>query len=221
MTRIIVGTVAALLVTAAVTAGQTATLDEAAIAAAIRVGTKAKGKEQGLVMKDSAQSFAAALGSGGTGSTASSGFSAVIYSPTTWVRKLASDAAKRYQQLKAEDVTDISQERVLRIIANPDMPNTVTAEGIRGTSSVDHVVLQDKDRKITVQPSWKESFDTEAANAMGGKAAFKGLTVKFPLDSVRELRGPKADKEFFVVVIGTSGEEKRFEIKKKHFDDIP
>jgi hypothetical protein len=201
--------------------GQAINLTADAVAAAIQTGTKAKGKEQGLVLRDSMQSFNAALGATNGNATASSGFSVVLYTPTTWVQKQASDAAKRYQQFKVGDVGDELLEPVLRVIANPDVPNTVTKAGMRGTSSVDHVVLQDKDRKITIQPTFKEPFDIEAANAVGGRAAFKGLNLKFPLDAVRELRGPKADRDFYIVVIGSSGEEKKFEVKKKHFEELP
>ena len=201
------------------TVAQTITLSPDAIAAAIQVGTKNKGKQQGLDLQDSSQSFTAALAK--AGEQGSTGFSVVLYTPTTWIRQQASDSAKRFQQMTPSDVGEPLLEPVLRVIANPDMPNTVTAAGMRGTSSVDHVVLQDKDRKITIQPVWKEAFDTEASNALGGKASFKGLNAKFPLEALREIHGPNGDKEFFVVVIGSSGEEKRFEVKKKHFERLP
>ncbi len=57
---------------------------------------------------------------------------------------------------------------------------------------------------------------------MGGKAVFRGLRVKFPMDSVRELRGPSNDREFYIVVIGTAESgERAFKIKQKHFSELP
>ena len=56
---------------------------------------------------------------------------------------------------------------------------------------------------------------------MGGRATFEGLRLKFQLSDVRELRGARGDREFFITIIGASGEEKNFKVKKKHFDDLP
>jgi hypothetical protein len=137
------------------------------------------------------------------------------------VRQLASDASKEYRTFTVADVSDESLEPVFRVVAYPDTPNTVSAAGLRGTASVQHVVLRDETRRIVVQPTFKESFTQEASNAFGGHATFEGVRVKFAMSDVRELRGPKGDREFFITVIGNTGEEKDFKVKKKHFDDLP
>ena len=194
-------------------------LDRGAVDQAIRLGTQRKGRPQGLVLVDSAQQFAAALGTAGAKSK--NGFHLLVYTPLAWIQQLASDAAKEYRHFDEADVPEEAAEQVLRVVAYPDTPNTVTATGMAGTSSVRHVVLRDEARRIVVQPTFKEEFTEETSNAMGGHATFTGLRLKFSMDAVRELRGPNGDREFFITVIGTSGEEKDFRVKKKHFDDLP
>lgn len=195
---------------------QSVSLTPDAIRAAIQAGEKQKNREQGLLLADTLST----LGSMGN-NPSSTGFSVVLYTPTTWVRHHAAVAAKRYQKLTTEDVDEEMREPVLRVVANPDMPRQVTARGARDTSSVDHVVLQDKSRKVTIQPISKEAFSTEAKNALGAALNYQGVNAVFKLEDVRELRGAKGDQEFFFVVIGSTGEEKKFEVKKKHFDDLP
>jgi hypothetical protein len=196
-------------------------LDKGAIADAVRIGMQQKGRTQGLRLVDSAQQFVAGMGSLGDGAIASNGFRVQIYTPLAWIRQLASDAAKEYRQFSVTDLSDEATEPVLRVVAYPDTRNTVSRDGMLGTSSVRHLVLRDESKRIVVQPIFKEAFSVEAANAMGGKAAFEGLRLKFPMDAVRDLRGPNRDREFFVTVIGTTGEERDFRVKKKHFDDLP
>ena len=49
---------------------------------------------------------------------------------------------------------------------------------------------------------------------------YMGLTALFAYDVVQSLRGGP-DAEFFVKIVGTTGEVKRFKVKRKHFDRIP
>ena len=122
--------------------------------------------------------------------------------------------SRAFGQFTIDDLTDDATEPVLRLVVFPDTPNTVTAQGMQGTSSVQHVVLRDEPKRIVIQPTFKEPFSEETSNAMGGKATFQGLQVKFPLDALREIRGSRGDREFFITVIGSSGEEKDFKVKR-------
>lgn len=184
------------------------------IAVALATGTKAKGKPQGLVLRDSAQGFMAAMSETG----GSSGFWVELFTPTTWVMQQASNAAKKYQVLKAPLAPELL-EPVLRVIAHPDTPSHVTSSGMAGTASVEHVILRDEQKRVVIQPTWTEPFNEDVSNAMGGKAAFTGLNAKFPVD-LREIRGPKGDSEFFITIVGATQEEKNFKVKDKHFKDL-
>jgi hypothetical protein len=73
---------------------------------------------------------------------------------------------------------------------------------------------------MVIQPLSKEEFTEDAQNAMGAKATFTAIVATFPMDGLRELRGPKGDREFFITIVGASGEEKNFKVKKKHFDEL-
>jgi hypothetical protein len=210
---------ACLVVVAAVTlSAQKVSLGDDDIAAALATGGKAKGKHQGLILRDSAQGFAAALGSSG-GAQSSTGFWVEVFTPTTWLEQQASIAAKKYQIMTAPVAAELL-EPVLRIIAHPDMPNTVNRKGLQGTASVEHVILRDEKKKVVIQPTWTEPFDEEASNAMGGKAAFTGLNAKFDVAAIKEIRGPKGDQEFFITVVGSTREEKDFKVKDKHFKEL-
>lgn len=198
---------------------QRADLSEADIQAAIAKGLKGKGKEQGLVLEDSGQKFLAAMSN--SYDRPSTGFSVVLYTPTTWIEQQASNAAKEYRDFTLADVDEFMRRPILRAVVNPDTPNTVNANGVHGTSSVQHVVLRDESRKTVIQPSDKHEFTTEASNAMGARKEYVGLVAEFPLEKLGELRGANGDREFFVTVIGETGEEKNFKIKKKHFERLP
>jgi hypothetical protein len=156
-----------------------------------------------------------------SGPSTSTGFRVHIYTPITWIRQLASDAAKEYRPFTIENVREEDRAPVLRVVVYPDTATTVSAAGVSGTSSVQHVVLRDKDKRIVVQPTLKEAFREEAKNAMGGNVQYDGVRVEFPLDGLHELRGAKGDGEFVLTVIGLERKEKNFDVKKKHFERMP
>lgn len=196
--------------------------DEPWIADAIAIGAKQKGREQGLDMQDTGQGFLAAINqSNGSQVGTSTGFSIVAYTPVTWVRQLSSNAAKQYQALAPSDLEDSDMAAVFRVYVQPDRPTFVTGDGMIGASSVEHVVLRDSGRKAVVQPVSKEATTEEVANAMGGRQVLQGLVAMFDLADLAAVRGPRGDGEFFITVIGTTGEEKDFKVKKKHFARIP
>jgi hypothetical protein len=216
---------AAMVCTAAVSLahGQQIAPSDTDVNGAIATGLKDKGRNHALDLQDSGKSFMAAmsrLDTSGNSAPSSAGFSLQIYTPISWIEQQAANAAKEYRSFAASDVTDDMRESVLRVIVNPDTPTQVTAEGMRGTQSVSHVVLRDESKAIVVQPTFKEPFTKEVSNAMGGKAVYQGVLVKFPLDAVKELRGKNGDREFFVTVIGDN-KERDFKVKKKHFERLP
>ena len=72
---------------------------------------------------------------------------------------------------------------------------------------------------MVIQPISKEITTEEVSNAMGGRATFQGLVLKFSMADLAEIRG--GDGEFFITVIGNTTEEKDFKVKKKHFERLP
>ena len=178
----------------------------------ISEGMKLKGGESGLQMEDFSNAFLSGL-SGGSGT----GFKVTIYTPVTWIKKQASSAAKEYKGFSTSDVTGEMRKPVLRVIAYPNTPTSVTAKGMIGTSSVEHVVLRDSKKQIAIQPIHTESFDSEVANAMGGKKAFRGIRAEFQLEDLKKIRSLDKKQEFFITVVGESV-EKNFKVKK---DDSP
>ena len=98
-----------------------------------------------------------------------------------------------------------------------------------GTSGVEHVILRTTDRKRfktsegrfdVAQPL--EIFESEqyAQNAFGAKVSFASMEAIFSIKDARRISSVDKKGEFFVVVIGVTGEEKRFKVKTKHFNRI-
>jgi hypothetical protein len=190
---------------------------------ALESGARAKGRDCGLSLRDSMQGFGNAMAAMGDGRTGGTGFSVDIYTPFSWVAQQASWAAKRYQVVRAEDVTEESRRGVLRVYANPDLPTRVSADGLVGTSGVDHIILRStRDEGFEVaQPIETEEDVAYAQNAFGAEVGYASLVGYFEIEDVRRVSELDPKGEFFVVVIGTSGEEKKFKVKTKHFERLP
>ena len=217
----VVVVVAATMLPTAVMA-QTVPSNEA-IRQAIAEGLKSKGAFHGLQLQEGGKTFMRGMEalSGDNGTASSTGFRVHIYTPITWIRQLASDAAKEFRPFTVEDVREEDKAPILRVVVYPDQARTVTAKGVAGTSSVQHVVLRDSAKKTVIQPTSKDAFSEVSKNAMGGAEQYEGIRVEFPLDGLRELRGEKGDGEFILTVVGQTRNERNFEIKKKHFERMP
>jgi hypothetical protein len=201
-------------------------------AEAVRAGLASKGRHTGLILRDSTQGFLNAMTAMSNSLNASrnvysrptamgsSGFWLEAWTPAAWIAQLASTAAKEYRPFTGESVTDEMIEPVFRVIVHPDTPSEVTAAGVAGTRSVQHVVLRNESRTLVVQPTSTKPNTVEVANAMGGRVSYVGIEAMFPLDGLRELRGPRGDREFIITVIGTNGNEKNFTVKEKHFSHM-
>ena len=195
------------------------------LANAVSVGTKAKGGRLGLVLRDSGQGFLKAMDAFSTGvngyesgAAPTSGFWVEAWTPLSWIEQMASNQAKIFKTLTAENITDEMQEDVFRVIVHPDSPSEVTAAGAAGSSSVEHVVLRSEDKKMVIQPISTTPFTEEAANAMGGKIVYQGVMAKFSMADLREVR--HANGEFYITVIGAGRENKDFKVKEKHFKSL-
>ena len=185
-------------------------------------GVKHKDDNHALILRDSGQGFAnamAAFGAAQNGYVAQTktGLWVEVFTPLSWVMQMAAAATREYRPFTLEAVTPELMEPVVRVIAHPDLPSHLTASGKAGTRSVQHVVLQDKSKQVTVQPLKTDPYDVPVANALGAREVYAGLTALFPLDQVLALH---AKGEFYIVVVGTHG-EKRFEVKAKHFKRLP
>jgi hypothetical protein len=213
----------ALVATVVTLSAQTQVLTDAEKTDAIRAGVREKGALTGLVLRDTGQGWANAFSSGlnkyQTANT-NTGFSLRVYTPRTWVEQEASNAAKEYRPFTMSEITEEMLEPVLRVVVYPDMPTVLSGSGMSNASSVEHVVLRDGNKRLVMQPIAKEPFTDTTSSALRD-AAYQGLTAKFRLDALCELRGPKMNQEFFIVVVGQGTKEKEFKVKEKHFDRLP
>ena len=194
-------------------------LDEARINAAITIGNEASGRSMSLTLRDSAQSWARALGD----QQATTGFSLEVFTPFSWIAQNASWKAKKYQTFAREDVAPEMLEGILRVYANPDRPNEVSQRGLIGTSGVDHVIVRSTDKKNfeVVQPIDIASDAVYSQNAFGAEVGFTAQVATFDLEQVKRIASLDKKGAFFIVVIGDTGEEKKFKVKTKHFDRLP
>lgn len=191
---------------------------------AISVGARFAGDSTALSLKDSAQGFMAAMNqSAGTTSGTSTGFSLEVYTPFSWVAQLSSWKSKKYLELAAEDLDENATAGVLRVYANPDRPRYVSRSGLVGTSGVDHVVIRSTNKKgfEILQPTEILEDSTYTQNALGAGVEFSALVALFDLEEVKRIAALDKKGEFYILVIGETGEEKKFKVKTKHFDRLP
>jgi hypothetical protein len=146
-----------------------------------------------------------------------SGFAVDIWTPQTWIRHQAAVAAKEMRPFGLQDVTPEMRARVWRVAVAPSTPDKITQP--QNGSSVTHVVFRTKDKSIVVQPLTKTPETETVQNALGAALAYQGMVLTFPDADVRELWGPKQDRQFWITVIGDN-ETYDFEIKRKHFERL-
>ena len=189
-----------------------------AVEHAIALGVRKKNANHALVLRDAGQGFANAMAIMAAprwqAPATKSGLWLEIFTPLSWVSQQAAIATREYREFF---VSADMLEPIVRVYAHPDTPDIVTARGAAGTRSVQHVVMQNRRRTVTVQPLASEDFVVESKNAVGGSLTYTGQEVTFALADVRRL---SAEGEFDVIVVGTSG-EKRYTVKRKHFGRLP
>lgn len=193
-------------------AAQESILPGSNIETAIAEGLRERGKMQGLLLVDVASRFATAFAT--ADNPQASGYVVRLYSPLSWIKQKASDAAKEYRPFTKADVTPDMLDPVLRVVVYPSTPTHVIAGATRLASSVQHVVIRDSSRGQVVQPLRKEPFSEDVQNALGASVEYTGTSAVFPLQQVEQLRDAKG--EFFITVVGTNG-DKDFKVKRKHF----
>ena len=193
-------------------------LTDELIAEALEIGAKAKGKMVGLELRDKASGMT--MWSFGDDTT---GFSVKIHTPYSWIAQQASWSAKKYKTMRREDVTEQMLEPMLMVICNPDMPRKVVAGSTRGMSGVEHVIVRSTKKKgfAYIQPKETESGSELAQNAFGAQLEFESLVGYFDMGEVLQISAMDKKGEFFVRIIGTTGEEKDFKVKTKHFKKLP
>ncbi|HEX9638581.1 MAG TPA: hypothetical protein VGB99_13665 [Acidobacteriota bacterium] len=195
-------------------AHSTLTADQ--VAAAIERGLRDPGAEPGLVLQDRGQAWAKRImpNSAGTGR----GFSIVVYTPTTWVAKIAAQAELEGERLTPEAIEPEMLEPLLRVVAYPDLPTSPMADGVFGTASVEAVLLRDESKRVAIEAIDSEPFDRTDPS---GLRTYQGLMAAFRLEEVERIRSASRDREFYVTVTGTTGETKNFKIKKEFHPALP
>lgn len=191
-------------------------LSDERIAQAIAEGVENPRGSVGLRLGDSFDSWEKRW----TGRTITSGFSAEIFTPYTWIVHEARRLSGGKKTFTFEDVTGDMRAPVLRVVAHPDMPLRRRGAGRTGTSGVDHVVISStsETEPHVVQPSAiKESFDFPTS---GKRVRYAVKTASFDLSAVAGIAALDDDGEFLVIVIGAEQEEKAFTVKTKHFDRL-
>ncbi len=185
----------------------TPTLEEAQ-RCANEMATKKSCKGCGIYFKDAFQSFAAA--GGGT-----TGFSAYAWTPLSWVVFQSHQKKKTYQEL---EVTEDMLAPIFRVMALPDVPTNVTKQ--YGSSGVEHVVIMSTDQQTVAQPIEKDYDAVTMKNMLGWSTDYPMVIVSFELKEVLEVASLDKKSEFFITIIGTTGEEKKFKVKSKFFKHL-
>ena len=175
-----------------------------------------RGRDFGLWMTDSASAWGNAFADDQSGST---GFSVQIYSPFMWIAQQSSWAAKQYKKFDAAEL-DWEAMDLLRVYANPDVPLRL---GNLGATGVEHVVIRStaKHNFEVAQPVEIEGDLEYAQNSFGAEWAGASQAAMFLMEDVLRIAAADKKGEFFILIIGVSGEEKKFKVKTKHFNRLP
>lgn len=157
-----------------------------------------------------------------TGSSmTTTGFGIEIFTPFTWLARGARDAADAGHSLDFEGLEDAYQAEVLRIIGYPDLPSSPTP-GIYG-DRVESITLRSTAKKNyeELAPSETKRISNTTRTLSGHILDMGPLVGAFALGDVQRISSLDKKGEFFVVLVSEAGKEKKFKVKKKHFDDLP
>ena len=147
--------------------------------------------------------------------TQTAGFYVDLYTPAAWIEYQAVLAHRKMMNFTLAVVTPEMRREVVRVIAHPDMPRQVSARGMSGASNVDHVVLQDSDKKVVIQPKSEIPLDQVAQSALSAPITMHGQTAEFSIEDFRSVRGADGQGEFYITVIGDT--KKDFKVKSMDF----
>ena len=192
--------------------------------AAIAHGTANKDEStQGLHLRDAQARFAAYGGNQRANTPVySQGFSLTLFTPTTWVRERAAIAARNNRVLTRADISDTDVLPLVRVLVYPDIPSYSNA-GAAGSTSVRSVYIEDEASRVSIAPLVTEPFEmrlTDSATKARILPGYMGVTAVFDYEAVQTLRGGP-EEGYFVRIVGTTGEIKRFKVKRKHYERMP
>lgn len=175
-------------------------LEEARIAAAVAAGQQPGGRAPGLRL------------------TAPGQLRLLLHTPLSWIQQLSSDAAKEKRRFTSDDVTGEMAEPVLRVTVSIDTRDIAAARGMNGTSGVRHAVLRGETSGEVVEPVSKKAYSEHVLAAGGGRAVFQGLSLTFPMDALRRLRGAG---NVILGVTAASGAQTLIRLEERHFAELP
>jgi hypothetical protein len=192
---------------------------ELEIGQAVDAGLRARGAIHGLVLPDSGDHSYPTMGILWRSATPGTRLRVHVYTSLAWVRQLASDAARDQRAFSIADVDAEALEPVVRVVAYPDL-DYARRTGAATVPAVQQIVLRDESWRTVIQPSVKTPIVSEGQTA-GESPTRDGLRVKFPLAGVNDVRGPRGDREFFVTISLSGGEEKSFRVTREQFGGLP
>lgn len=187
-------------------------LDDESIAIAITSGIESRGRQSGLRLLDNGQPWTGWRAVGGAAGR-NTAIRLQVHTPLTWIRQVASEAAREGRRFTPSDLTADMTAPVLRVVAY------VEAAASSEDARLRRIVLRGE-RDGVVQPISHEPFSEHVMIARGGASVFEGLRTTFPMDAVRRLRG-ETDDELVLVIIGARGTETRVRLTKAHLDALP
>jgi len=191
-------------------------LTEAEIGQAVDAGLRARGGIHGLVLPDSGDHSYPTMGILWRSAMPGTRLRVHVYSSLAWVRQLASDAARDQRAFSVADVDAEALEPVVRVVAYPDI-DYARRVGVGTVPGVQQIVLRDESWRTVIQPSVKTAIVSEG-QPPGELSSRDGLRAKFPLEGLYDLRG---EREVFVTISLTSGEEKSFRVTREQFSGLP
>lgn len=189
------------------------------IGTAVDAGLRARGGIHGLVLPDSGDHSFPTMGILWRSATPGTRLRVHFYKSLAWIRQIASDAARDQRAFSVTDIDAEAMEPVVRVVAYPDL-EFARRMGTPTVPNVQQIVLRDESWRTVIQPIVKTPIASEGQPA-GETPVLDGLRVKFPLEGLYDFRGPRGEREFFVTISLSSGEEKSFRVTREQVESIP
>lgn len=136
-----------------------------------------------------------------------SGFAIRVYTAPQWIELQAAHAHHLMAPFTATDVDAELRQDLLRVVALPNTPDSLTGRNMSVASNVQRVVLQNLSTKLITQPLDSEATTLTLDSALRSQS-YSGLVSAFPT--------PDLKKEFNILVIGDGDVRKTFTVKDKY-----
>ena len=153
--------------------------------------------------------------------TRSSGFGVELFTPYSWLAKVARDEKMKGRDMRETHVNEQLLAPLIRVLCYSDVPQELQ-DGAFG-NVVESVSIRPTNKKHEkVAAAVQVTRIPERFRTPSGESVDVGpLLATFALADVLSISALDKKGEFYVAILAADGEEKDFKVKSKHFKMLP